>query len=713
MQGKSGYCGVYYKEGEEPSFCYRTGLTVYEEVFKGGALCAAGWNTAGYPLDVLSHIPSRVKTEDLANPNSFHLELDGEYADRGLKFVSFTQNEEGGSVHAVVTLLCERKKARIKVHTLLDGTPILTRWLTVENLSEASLAVSELGVISGGIERIHIPFCGKALPDEIYSVGYMDADNHMHEGDFSFHLLHPDVFSFGGGFSRRRYRYPMFMLRNEVAGRILYGQLGWSGGWRFDFDYNAHPRKDRALLSFGMFVDTYKPICLMRPGETITTPKAHIGMMAGDVDEAVQAMHAHQRRSVLPPSNFNIPVEAGIGPEHDMTVETTKASMDQMAYAGAEAYIVDAGWYCPPGLEVDWQKRVGYWHADPDRYPNGLKELRDYCHLKGMKFGIWMEPGRAAASLLQPAHPEWFPTYIDGSTTQIFPDFTNPEVVAWTEEEIARVITEYGVEIIKFDYNIDNSTGSRLKYHVKEEDGRVECRAFRHMQAVADMYGRLRARFPDVIFENCASGGGRCDLDFIANFDHTWVSDNQMAPRSLYITNGMTLALPPERVDRMAAGMSGHKDASLDFHMRNIMLGHMSINIFSPRLAEMNPDALDFVKHSVSLYKAFIRPMLPESLYFHHTPTMADIEAAGFATLELATPDRSQAAIAVFSAPNGGGETFVRPRGLDMGKTYRVWLDNSRTQCVMTGAALINEGVRVRIDHALASELLLFSATGE
>lgn len=68
--------------------------------------------------------------------------------------------------------------------------------------------------------------------------------------------------------------------------------------------------------------------------------------------------------------------------------------------------------------------------------------------------------------------------------------------------------------------------------------------AFRHVQGYLGMYSRLRKRFPNVIFENCAGGGGRCDAGMIANFNHTWVSDNQVAPRSLLITNGMTPGNP-------------------------------------------------------------------------------------------------------------------------------------------------------------------------
>ena len=89
-------------------------------------------------------------------------------------------------------------------------------------------------------------------------------------------------------------------------------------------------------------------------------------------------------------------------------------------------------------------------------------------------------------------------------------------------------------------------------------EGFVESSYWRYYEALYAVYERLRARYPDVIFENCAGGGGRSDLGLVSLFSHTWVTDWQIAPRAFSITNGMTMALPPEHVDRLIAGQNGH-----------------------------------------------------------------------------------------------------------------------------------------------------------
>ncbi len=703
-----GYHDVYYQPGSAPVFCYRSGLTVYEETFSGGTLNASGWNAAGYPLNVLTNFPSRLNPDLFIHPNSFRLEIDGEYCDRELTFLSFDKRVEEGNTHAVITLRCARKAILIRIHTLLDGSPILTRWLELTNESEKAVAVSALSVIGGGIESTPLSLQREGDPDRVYSLGYMDADMHCTEGDFSWHPLTPDEHSFGGDFTRSRFRYPMFMLRNNLLGTILTAQLAWSAGYRFGFDYNAHREKGETALSFHMELDSFKPLNLLRAGETMVSPQVHIGMVAGDLDDAVNAMNLHLRRSVFTMQEADARqclIGSGMGPEHDMNCDTTKQFIDQMAAAGAEVFIVDAGWYCPPGKENEWWGRVGSWNCNPDRYPNGIEEIRDYCHEKGLKFGMWMEPARASADALRGEHPDWFPTYPNGSRASFFLDYSNPEAVAWAEEQIAHVITDYRLDLFRIDYNVD----ARDVFHVRTEEGRAECRAFRHVQGYLAMYRRLKKRFPQVIFENCAGGGGRCDVGFISSFHHTWVSDNQTAPRSLLITNGMTMVIPPERVDRLVAGMGCHKRASLDFHMRNAMFGHMTLNVFGPKTAAMNPDVFEFIRHSTDLYKRFLRPYLPQALMYHHTPDTKEAIRSGFTVLEAAAPDASRSCIGVFTLTAPQGESLtVRPRGLSAAKRYRVCFDNSRTCCEMSGIELMNVGLTVRIPSALSSELLTF-----
>lgn len=709
-----GYRGVYYQPGEEPVFSYRTGLTVYEESFSKGALIARGWNAAGYPLNVLSNEPTRLDEKRFAEPQAFRLEVDGEYADWALTFEGFEEHQEEKGTHAVVLLRCADKELLIKVHTLLDGTAALSRWLEIENTGAQERAVSALAVMGGGLEVMggELAAAGKTHRpvDTYYRLGYFDAHGRCKEGDFSWHNLTPDRHEIAGRYLRERHRHPMFILENTISGMTFIGQLAYSGGYRMVFDYDAHPEYDTTALAWAFELDSIKPLIVLSPGEVLTTPAVHMGAVMGDHDDAINAMFDHARRSVftVPGTENACLVGAGMGAEHDMSVETTKQFMEQMARAGAEVFIVDAGWYCPPDQERGWGVYLGDWKPDAARYPNGIEEIEAHCRRLGMKFGLWMEAERMGEySRAYQEHPDWFTVRRDGSTASGYLDFSKPEVVAWAEEQAAHVIEDYHLDLFRVDYNV----AGWEYFHVGERNGRRECRSLRHIEGFYTFYRNLKARFPHVIFENCAGGGGRTDWGMMALFNHGWVSDEQTAPRGLEITNGMTMALPPDRVDRLVAGMGIHRYASLDQHVRGAMFGHVSLNVFGPRTAEMNPQVFEFVRHSMELYKSFIRPYLPEARIYHHTPDNRRVREEGRMVLELAAPDGTRDMIGVFTQPGwAGGPVTVWPRGLMRSRRYAVRYDNDRSEEILTGAQMMAQGLRVFIPSALSSELVTLEA---
>ncbi len=706
--------------GADPTFCYRSGMAVFEETLQDSVLCASGCNAAGYPLNVLSNFPSRIGMGRTSNPSVFALELDGESMEYGWSFVAFDKTtESNGSLHTTLKLYNERKSIELVEHTLLDGTQMMSRWFTLTNKSAGAVRINRLGLYNGCLEEgdtaDHAQTADLA-PREIYEVGYFDNDSWGREGEFAWHPLHKDGMFVDCRFNRDRYRHPMLMIRNKFWGKIYFMQLAWSGGCRFTVDVNAQDGRHDATLSLCAELTGYHPLYVIAPGETFETPAVLFGLLQGDLDMAVQEMHAHVRKSVLnrPEANGDAClVGAGMGAEHDMSMETTRAFMKHMAEMGGEVFIIDAGWCCPPGTEAsEWGAMNGILEPNADRYPdNGLAKLREECHALGMKFAMWIEIERLGHKApIAAEHPEWFaaPMFCDRPTGGAI-DLTNPAAYAWAHDELARMIREFGLDLLRVDYNIgiDNTfrKGDR-------GTGINECLNIRHNQAVYKLYGSLKKEFPNVIFENCAGGGGRTDLGQMAAFNHTWVSDNQHMPRSVEITNGMTMALPPERVDRLFAGMGCHMSGEFQSHLRNTMLTHTSLNVIVPRTAQANPDAMAFIRHSMDLYKSFIRPMLPTSLVWHHTPTRADTQKLGYSALEISAPDGTSDALAVFATPTctERRDVVILPRGLHADLTYAVTLDNSGSTYTATGAQLLQNGVRIVLPSALCSELILFKA---
>ena len=639
------------------------------------------------------------------------MEIDGQLLASHWQWAGYQQERDPqGRLHVFVTLEHQVRPVTVQVHTQLDGTPVLTRWLEVTNTGAQPAALAAAYPWSGVLtttSRWSAHLRDRQVP--LYSVGYMADSRWGHEGSFRWHPLPNATLQIGARYRRDRYRHPMFVLRNNATGEHFIGQLAWSGGYAFEFDLDADlgSRDGAAHLFFRAGPDAPAPQRVIEPGETVVTPEMHLGLVFGDLDTAIQAMHDHLRRSVFmsQPRGRGGWIESGIGPEVEITVPRVFHAIENAGKLGAEVFFIDASWYAPP--EGDWYSTVGDWQVDRERFPEGLQPFRDRVHELGMLWGLWMDAERIGdKSRIINAHPEWQAQAYDGALRlggQL--DITQPAAAQWMEEQITALIAGQKLDFFRLDYNVGGmGPGSQ---HVRH--GFVENGYWRYYQTLYAIYDRLRDRFPDVIFESCAGGGGRTDIGMVRRFSHTWVTDWQIAPRSFSITNGMTMALPPEYVDRLIGGQNGHTRGDIDFQARLLLFVRPTFGFLSPLGAQMTTLQVARIQRMLDLYRSFVRPFMAECRIYHHTPTFDGPEPKGWGVLELSASDRSRGIAGVFQLSDPREtEYLLRLRGLDVGKRYRVTWDNDGQTCEVEGFTLMKQGITIRLEGALTSELLLF-----
>lgn len=697
-------------EGPESVISYRTGWVVYEESLTKGQFVGRGWNGAGY----INFYDGRLDPEEYRAPYAFQLEIDGQLLISDWKWAGLEKTSDAANTHVIINLTHAIRKVSVKVHTKLDGTAVITRWLEVTNTGDRPAALAQARSWSGVLrktDRWQSDLDNSKMP--LYSVGYFSGTNWGEEGNFQWNDMPEAGYRIDGRYLRGRYRQPMFMLRNNALGEFFIGQLAWTGGYSFDFDLDPQMgtkggSEPAAGLTFSAGPDGAAPLRVISPGETVTTPEMHLGLVFGDLDTAVQAMHTHLRKSVLmpKPGGRGAWIESGIGPEVEITPEQLNHAIDVAIEVGAEVFFIDASWYAPPG--ENWWKTVGDWSVDRQRFPKGLEPFRARVRASNMLWGLWMDAERVGdSSAVAREHPDWLAMNYDGERKmggQL--DLTNPAAAKWMEQQITRVIEENQLDFFRLDYNTDQGRG--IKY---VHDGFIENGYWRYYEAEYAIYDRLRARFPKVVFENCAGGGGRTDIGMVRHFSHTDVTDWQIAPRSFMITNGMTMALPPEYVDRLIGGQSGQTAADFDFQSRLLLFLMPKFGFLYPIGAKPNPVFMARVKYWVSLYKNFVRPFILTGRIYHHTPVLSGFDPHGWGILELASEDHTRGICGLFqlSAPTDS-ERKLRLRGLDVSRRYRVTFDNSGQTTLLDGFTLMEQGITVRLEGALTSELLICEA---
>ena len=121
------------------------------------------------------------------------------------------------------------------------------------------------------------------------------------------------------------------------------------------------------------------------------------------------------------------------------------------------------------------------------------------------------------------------------------------------EDQIVRVVEEYECDFFRLDCNFDYLQALRIPSETATSRTRTGATTRR-----STAYSTAWRALSRTDLENCGAGGGRTDIGLMKRFSHTWVTDWMMPPRAFQISNGMTMALPPEYIDRIV----GTKDAT-------------------------------------------------------------------------------------------------------------------------------------------------------
>lgn len=226
----------------------------------------------------------------------------------------------------------------------------------------------------------------------------------------------------------------------------------------------------------------------------------------------------------------------------DFTEEALLAFAKTAADDGIELFVLDDGWF---GDRRHERAGLGDWVANTELLPNGITGLAQKIKDLGLLFGLWFEPEMVNEdSELFRNHPEWIIKTPDRSVShgrhQYVLDFGRPEVVDYIYQMVAKILDEAEIHYVKWDMNrcITEPYSAALP---PERQGEV---FHRYMLGVYDIYERLTTQFPEVLFEFCASGGGRFDPGMLHYSPQGWTSDDTDAVERMKIQYGTSMVYP-------------------------------------------------------------------------------------------------------------------------------------------------------------------------
>ena len=396
---------------------------------------------------------------------------------------------------------------------------------------------------------------------------------------------------------------PMAYLENTETQTGLYFQIEHNGSWHWEIgDQNGH-----LYLAVSGPNEIYSHWSKdLKPGDQFESVPVAVGVTKNGFDAAMG--HLTRYRRIIRRKNQDNEKLAVIFNDYmnclwgKPTAAEEFPLVDAAAKAGCEYFCIDAGWYA----DGDWWDSVGMWEESRKRFPNGVKEVTDYIRSKGMIPGVWLELEVMGihCKKAKEVPDDWFfvrhgKRVFDRSRYQL--DFRNPEVRAYADSVIDRIVRDYGVGYIKMDYNIEPGIGTELSAD-SVGDGMLG-----HERAYLSWLDGVFARYPDLIIENCSSGGLRMDYAMLSRYSIQSTSDQDDYLKYATIAANAPTAVTPEQAAVWTYPMNHEEELSREelgeeviFNMVNAMLLRIHQ---SGHLAKLDAYRSHLVQEGISVYK--------------------------------------------------------------------------------------------------------------
>ncbi len=480
---------------------------------------------------------------------------------------------------------------------------------------------------------------------------------------------------------------PFIMLRQNEAtehvGDVYAFNLVYSGN-HAEIIEATHFGKTRVLM--GVNPATF--LWTLEAGESFSTPEAVMTFSHEGLNGASQHMHRfvneHIVRGVWKNKERPILMNTWEGCYFDFDEHRLLSMAKQAAKLGVELFVLDDGWF---GERSGDTRALGDWTVNKKKLPHGLDGLQKKLKALGLDFGLWVEPEMVSeVSDLYRSHPDWAVKLPNREPAlgrnQLVLDLTNGEVRRYLIDTMSAVFLSADISYVKWDCN-RNFSDMYAATLPPERRGEF---FHRYTLGLYEVLKNLTERFPNILFESCASGGNRFDLGMLSYMPQTWASDNTDPVSRLTIQEGTSYGYPQSTIGAHVS-QSPHsptlRATSIETRFNVAVFGAFGYEL-DP--TELSPFDRNCISQQIEFYKAHRRLFQfgtfyrMESAFQNNRPVWAAVSADG------------REAFAGFYQVNAipaHAHDVLRVRGLDPDALYEV---RSRPQYISVKAfgSLVN-----------------------
>lgn len=511
---------------------------------------------------------------------------------------------------------------------------------------------------------------------------------------------------------------PSFMLSlntkefNENHGEVIAGALAWPGNYSIDFQVDETER-----LSIIAGAGTPGADYRLKPGKMFRTPDMIYTFTSKGAGQASRNLHSWARRHYLYDASMMCPtlLNNWEGTYFKFNEESLKEIIDNVASMGLEMFVLDDGWFGGKDYPRNSANQgLGDWQIVEEKLPNGVSAIADYAHSKGLKFGIWIEPEMVnPKSHLAQDHPDWIVGEQGREITTIrnqwLLDMTNPKVqdFVFGVFDSTMQLAE-GIDYIKWDCNrhVENY-GSQ---YLDEDQSHFW---WDYVQGLYSVYERVREKYPDVIIQSCASGGGRMDYGALSYCNEAWTSDNTEALSRVFIQYGTNMIYPSIVCGSHVSAVPNHQTKNvtpLKFRFDIACSERLGMEL---QPVNMTEEEKKFAREAIASFKEYRDLVFYGDLYRLSSPYDSD-----FYSLMYVSPDKKRAVVFAYTIKYQGRtlKPLFRLEGLSEDMTYSIRELNVSKSCFwgsgrsFTGSYLKNHGINPEMPHLYSSAIFYLEA---
>ena len=409
----------------------------------------------------------------------------------------------------------------------------------------------------------------------------------------------------------------------------------------------------------------------LEPGESFQTPEAVIVYTDRGLNALSQSFHRLYQRRLARGYWRDRPRPVLINNWEatymDFTEEKILRIAEKARELGVELFVLDDGWFGGRNTE---HAGLGDWVPNRNKLPGGIRGLSEKIEGLGMKFGLWFEPEMVNRdSDLYREHPDWILRTPDRPSChgrfQYVLDFSRKEVVDHVYRMMEKILSDARISYIKWDMNrsITECYSAALP---PDRQGEV---FHRYILGVYDLYERLTSRFPEVLFESCASGGGRFDPGMLYYAPQAWTSDDTDAVERLKIQYGSSYCYPVSSMGSHVSAVPNHQLGRTTPLYTRANVAFFGTFGYELDLGRLSPKEQEEIKAQTAFMKKY-RELLQFGTFYRLSSPFERNEAAWMTV----SRDRRTAIVGWYRILNRVNASFSRLKlaGLDPDLEYEI-----------------------------------------